>query len=139
MKIIITEEQNDKLTQRVKLMIEKLGLEDTIKILGGNTNIIKHVYENNPLEFMDNFKDLESVINPDNPDYIMYKKNGKNLMIQDDEHKQFWFQYDEIWYFFYIVFDMEYEEIQRILSQWLEETLNLEGYTPMANITYFIN
>ena len=130
MKIIITEEQNDKLTRRVKMMVEKLGLQHAIEILGGNTNIIKHAYENNPIEFMDNFKDLETVIKPDEPNSIFYKKNGKGLMLQDDEHKQFWFQYDEIWSFFDIVFDMEYEEIQRILSQWLEETLNLKGYTP---------
>ncbi len=128
MKIIITEEQNDKLTQRVKLMIEKLGLEDTIKILGGNTNIIKHVYENNPLEFMDNFEDLETIIKPSKPYIIYYKKNGKTLMVQDDERKEFWFDYTEIWYFFKMIFHMEYKEIQRILNKWLEE--NLKGYTP---------
>ncbi len=128
MKIIITEEQNDKLTQRVKMMVEKLGLQESIKMLGGNTNIIKHAYENNPLEFMDNFKDLETIIKPSKPYIIYYKKNGKTLMVQDDERKEFWFDYTEIWYFFKMIFHMEYKEIQRILNKWLGE--NLKGYTP---------
>ena len=46
MKIIITEEQDEKLNQRVKMMVEKLGLKDAIKMFGGNTNIIRHVYNN---------------------------------------------------------------------------------------------
>jgi len=128
MKIIITEEQNDKLTRRVKMMVEKLGLQESIKMLGGNTNIIKHAYENNPLEFMDNFEDLETIIKPSKPYIIYYKKNGKTLMVQDDERKEFWFDYTEIWYFFKMIFHMEYKEIQRILNKWLEE--NLKGYTP---------
>jgi hypothetical protein len=130
MKIIITEEQNDKLTRKVKMMIEKLGLQESIKILGGNTKLIKLTYENNPLEFMDNFKDLKGVINRDNPEYISYKKNDKVVMIQDDVDTALFFDYNEIWYFFNKIFNMENKEIQRILSQWLEDTLNLEGYRP---------
>jgi hypothetical protein len=137
MKIIITEEQNDKLTQRVKLMIDKLGLLESIKMLGGNTNLIKRAYENNPLEFMDNFKDLDTFINPDEPNQIYYKKNGISLMLQDNKYMEFWFEYEEIWYFFQKIFDMKYEEIQRILSQWLEDTLNLKGYTPFRGMTMF--
>jgi len=128
MKIIITEEQNDNLTRRIKIMIEKLGLQESIKMLGGNTNIIKHAYENNPLEFMNNFEDLETIIKPSKPYIIYYKKNGKTLMVQDDERKEFWFDYTEIWYFFKMIFHMEYKEIQRILNKWLGE--NLKGYTP---------
>ncbi len=131
MKIIITEEQNDKLTQRVKMMVEKLGLRESIKMLGGNTNLIKRAYENNPLEFMDNFKDLESVINPDNPDYVMYKKNGKVVMDRSYSGKRFWFSYYDIWSFYEDVFKMGYNKTERILSQWLEETLKLKGYTPL--------
>jgi len=130
MKFIITEEQNEKLTRRVKMIVEKLGLQHAIEMLGGNTNLIKRAYENNPLEFMDKFKDLETFKKPAYPNRIYYIKNGKSLMVQEDELKEFWFHYNEIWYFFQKIFDMKYEEIQRILSQWLEETLNLKGYTP---------
>ncbi len=128
MKIIITEEQNDKLTRRVKTLINKLGLRGAIKMLGGNTNIIKHAYENNPLEFMDNFKDLES---EERSNTISYRKNGKPIMLQNDETMVFWFSYDDIWSFYEDILNVEYEEIQRILRKWIKETLNLEGYIPL--------
>ncbi len=134
MKFIITEEQNEKLTRRVKMIVEKLGLQHAIEMLGGNTNIIKHAYENNPIEFMDNFKDLETVTNPN---VIIHKKKNKAFMLQEDEYMEFYFDYDEIWSFFDEVFDMEYEEIQRILSEWLEDTLNLKGYIP--RFSYYIS
>ena len=136
MKIIITEEQDEKLTQRVKMMVEKLGLDDAIKSLG--VNRIRHAYENNPLEFLDNFKDLETVEHPDYPNYpnsILFKKNGVVVMLQDMKFKRFWFDYDNIWSFFERVFDMKYQQIQGVLKQWLEETLNLEGYTPKRGYT----
>ncbi len=128
MKIIITEEQNDKLTRRVKMMINKLGLQESIKILGDNNNIIKYAYESNPLEFMDNFKDLEIETNPDFPYHISYVKNGKVVMIQDNKYEEFYFDYDEVWSFFVNVLDMEFEESEDILSEWLEDTLKLKGY-----------
>ena len=128
MKIIITEEQDEKLTRRVKMMVEKLGLDDTIKSLG--VNRIKHAYENNPLEYLDNFKDLEIVKSEKYPNSIFYRKTGKVVMEQNKQTKRFWFDYDEIWSFFEKVFGMEYQEIQELLTKWLEETFNLEGYTP---------
>ena len=128
MKIIITEEQDEKLTRRVKMMVEKLGLDDAIKSLG--VNRIRHAYENNPSEFLDNFKVLEIVTHPDYPNSIFFKKNGKVVMEQDMKSKTFWFDYNNIWSFFEIVFDMESQEIQGVLNKWLEETFKLEGYTP---------
>ena len=128
MKFLITEEQNNKLTRKVKMMIEKLGLQESIKILGDNTNIIKYAYESNPLEFMDNFKDLEIETNPDFPYHISYVKNGKVVMIQDNKYEEFYFDYDEVWSFFVNVLDMEFEESEDILSEWLEDTLKLKGY-----------
>ena len=128
MKIIITEEQNEKLNQRVKTLINKVGLRGAIKMLGGNTNLIKYAYENNPLEFMDNFKDLES---EERSNTISYRKNGKPIMLQNDETMVFWFSYDDIWSFYEDILNVEYEEIQRILRKWIKETLNLEGYIPL--------
>ena len=64
------------------------------------------------------------------PNSIFYKKNGKFMMRQDKKSKFFWFDYDKIWSFFELFFGMEYEQIQEVLSYWLEETLKLKDYTP---------
>ena len=73
---------------------------------------------------------LEVVESPEYPDSIFYKKNGKVVMEQDREYKEFYFDYDEIWTFFKSIFSMENNEIQGLLKIWLEETFKLEGYTP---------
>ena len=137
MKIIITEQQDEKLTRRVKMMVEKLGLEDAIKMFGDNTNIIKHAYENNLLDYLNNFKDLEVVESEKYPNSIFYKKNGVVVMELNKKTKICWFDYDNIWSFFDIVFDMEYQEIQGFLNKWLEDTFNLKGYTPEFKPKYF--
>ena len=73
---------------------------------------------------------LETVEHPGYPNSILFKKNGVVVMQQDMKFKIFWFDYDNIWSFFKSFFGMKYQQIQRVLKQWLEETLNLEGYTP---------
>jgi hypothetical protein len=37
---------------------------------------------------------------------------------------------NDIWSFFEYHFNLEYEEIQEIARDWLDETFKLRGYTP---------
>ena len=85
----------------------------------------------------DNFSPdkLEIVKSPKYPNSIFYIKNGQVVMEQDLKKKNFYFHYDEIWSFFESFFGMEYSEIQQLMEVWLEETLNLEGYTPQIKAT----
>ena len=54
-----------------------------------------------------------------NPEHIGYQNNG---------NKMFWFT-DDIWSFLTSMFSLEYEELMAISEDWLEESLNLKGYT----------
>ena len=85
----------------------------------------------------DNFSpdQLEIVKSPKYPNSIFYKKNGKIVMEQDLKNEEFYFDDYEIWSFFESFFGMEYSEIQQLMEVWLEETLNLEGYTPQIKAT----
>ena len=76
---------------------------------------------------------LEIVMSEKYPNLIFYKKNGVVVMEQDKISKNFYFDYDEIWSFFELLFSMKYRQIQDVMRYWLEETLKLEGYTPMIN------
>ena len=58
-----------------------------------------------------------------------YVKDKKNLAFQNKKNKEFLFDYDLIWSFLDSMFSLEYEELQAITEDWLEETLNLKGYT----------
>ena len=74
---------------------------------------------------------LEIVESEDYPDSIFYKKDGKVVMEQGNKNKYFYFDYNDIWSFLESFFGMKYEQIQEVLRYWLEETLKLEGYTPV--------
>ena len=76
---------------------------------------------------------LEIVKSKKYPNSIFFKKNGVVVMEQNKKNKRFWFDYDDIWSFFESFFGMEYEQIEEVLSYWLEETLKLEGYTPIKS------
>jgi hypothetical protein len=54
-----------------------------------------------------------------NPEPIGYQNNGNEM---------FWFN-DDIWSFLTSMFSLEYEELMAISEDWLEESLNLKGYT----------
>ena len=73
---------------------------------------------------------LEVVTSEGYPNSIFYRKNGKVVMEQNKKSKVFWFDYNEIYSFFESFFSMEFEEWQRIMKIWLEETFKLEGCTP---------
>jgi len=75
---------------------------------------------------------LEIVKSEKYPNSIFFKKNGEVVMEQDKKNKDFLFDYDKIWSFFESFFSMEYEQIEEVLSYWLEETLKLKGYTPIV-------
>jgi len=79
---------------------------------------------------------LDVVTSERYPNSIFYRKNGKVVMEQDKKNKRFYFDYDEIYSFFKSFFGMQSQEIRDILSYWLEETLNLRGYTPQLK-TFF--
>ena len=74
---------------------------------------------------------LEMVKYENNPDSIFFKKNGVVVMEQEKKISIFLFDYNEIWSFFKEFFGMENQKIREILTKWLEETLKLEGYTPI--------
>jgi len=78
---------------------------------------------------------LEIVTSEKYPNSVFFRKDGKVVMEQDKEYKDFWVDYHEIWSFFESFFGMEYEQIQEVLRYWLEENFKLKGYTPSFRLT----
>ena len=74
---------------------------------------------------------LEIVTSEKYPNSIFFRKNGVVVMEQNKAFKVFYFDYDEIWSFFESLFSMKNKQIQDVMRYWLEETLKLEGYTPI--------
>ena len=129
----------------IKLKLTNYGkIEEFLKETGYNEDEIEEIYsiyfetisglELNPTNWMDFYfsPDQLEVVNDDYDIYykdsIFFRKNGKVVMEQDDEEKQFWFDYDEIWSFFELYYGMEYDDTFSFLNKWLRKTFNLKGY-----------
>ena len=132
MKIIITEEQNEKVNRKIRFAVEKLGVKQSLEIFGND--ILKQVYIDNPLSFLDQFNNLTPI---EDDDEIYYVDND-NLPLfsyskkeQESENGYYYINYYRIWLFFEDVMDYDYTEIQEIMKEWLGTTYNLRGLTPV--------
>ena len=130
MKIIITENQSNKINNRIKSTVEKLGFENALKIFGGNKDIIRRAYEDNPSSFLNQFNNLKLVVKNDMTFYVNKDKLPLFFYYQNGDC---YINYDRIWSFFEDVFDYDYTEIQELIKIWLEKTYNLGELTPLEN------
>jgi len=131
MKIIITEQQNEKLNRKIRLAVEKLGLKQSREMFG--KEIIKQVYIDNPLLFLNQFNNLKPVekngkiyyVDNENQPLFFYYKDE-----QDSKNGYYYINYYMIWSFFEVVMGYNYTEIEGFMKEWLGATYNLRGLTP---------
>ena len=131
MKIIITEQQNEKVNRKIRFAVEKLGLVQAREMMGDE--LIKQGYIDNPLSFLEQFNNLKPVekgdkifyVDNDNLPLFMYYKED-----QDSKYGHYYINYYRIWLFFEEIIGYNYTEIQEIMKEWLGTTYNLRGLTP---------
>ena len=133
MKIIITEQQNEKLNKKIRLAVEKMGLKQAREMFGDK--IIKQVYSNNPSSFLNQFNNLKPV---EKNGKIYYVDNENQLLFyyeknQDSKNGYYYINYYMIWSFFSEIMGYNYTEIQKIMMEWLGTTYNLRGLTPATS------
>ncbi len=130
MKFIITEEQSEKLNQKVKSMVNKYGFKETLRLFDNNKDIIRRAYQDNPSEYLNQFNDLTPVEKDNKIYYVDKDRLPLFYYYQDEENGDVHIDYDRIWSFFQDVISLDYEKIQGVMENWLEETYNLRGLTP---------
>jgi hypothetical protein len=139
MKIIITEEQSEKLNHKVKSMIKKYGLKETLKLFDNNKDIIRRTYQDNPLEFLNNFNNLTPVEIGSMIFYVDKDRLPLFMHYQDIKDRYIYINYNRIWSFFLDVIGLNDKKIQNIIKTWLEETYNLSGLTLVPVDEFIIN
>ena len=83
MKIIITEQQNEKLNKKIRLAVGKLGLVQAREMFGDE--IIKQAFIDDPSSFLEPFKNLKLEIEDNDCHYI--DDDGKKLIYYDKTFK----------------------------------------------------
>ena len=126
MKIIITENQ---LKDKVLQMVKTEGWKETCETLGlSGKELGEMFFNNNPMEFLNIYNDLDVVQSKENPDIFFFRyKPRHNLMIYDRKSRTVFIYKREIWTFLSEEFGLKYGEIQELTKTWLSEVYNLNG------------
>jgi hypothetical protein len=132
MKIIITENQSDKINDRIKSTVEKLGLINATRVFGNNKDMIRRAYEDNPLSYLNQFNNLKPVVKDDKIYYVDNNNLPLFFHYKNKRNKDCYINFWRIWVFFEQVMDYSHFEIEDILSDWLEETYNLKKLEPFG-------
>jgi len=130
MKIIITKEQQESLQRKLKKMVKDLGWGKTSKAVSGPEQLAKLAFNNNPMEFLNMFNNLDVFQSEEEKDWTLFRyEKGNNMMVYDRKNEYVYVSYDVIWSFLENGFGLKYKEIQGITKEWLGETYDLRGIT----------
>ena len=130
---ILKEESDNPLNKKVRYAVENLGFDKAVKMFGGYgyLDIIKRAYQDNPLSFLDQFKNLTPVkkgevmfyVDENNiPLFAYYKDDGRHIVNIDN---------DRMWEFFGEVLGYDWDEIQSLFKVWLSEVYGLDNTKPL--------
>jgi hypothetical protein len=96
----------------------------------GDKHLVKLGFNNDPMEFLNLFNDLDVVQSEEKPDWTLFRyKPKENLMIYDRKNEYVYINFDKIWSFLSEGFGLNYSEIQGLTEMWLDEVYNLRGVT----------
>ena len=125
MKLLITE---NKFKEIINLSIKDIGVQTTIKNVGGWKNFCKVLNIEISMDFLHLFDDLEQVQSLEEENWMLFRhKKGHNYMVYDRKNGDVYINYYEIWSFLEAKFGFSYYETQRITQDWLDEVYNLKG------------
>ena len=124
----ILKEEN--LKQTLKQQVKEFGFKDIAELVGGAENLVKLGFNNDPMEFLHLFDDLDVVQSEEKQDWTLFRyKKHENLMVYDRKNDEVYINYYEIWSVLEDKFGLKYSEIQRLTKIWLDEVYNLRGVT----------
>ena len=118
------------LIDKIKSVVNKYGLEYALTMFD-NIDIIRRAYYDNPSEFLNQFNGLNPVEKNNAIYYVDKDKRTLFMYFQDRRNGVVYINYDIIWSFFQKVIGLDYKKIRGIIKNWLEETYNLSGLTPL--------
>jgi hypothetical protein len=111
-------------------MIKEEGWRSTSELVGGYKNLSKLAFDNNPMEFLNLFNDMDVVKSEKVPNWTLYRyEKGNNIMIYNRKNGNTYVNYYKIWEFLEKGFGLDFDEIQGLTNEWLFEVYNLSGVT----------
>ena len=135
MKIIITEEQNEQLNRKIRLTVEKLGLDQSREMFGDE--LIKQAYIDNPLSFLDQFNNLTPIEKDDKIYYVDNDNIPIFFYFKQSELNKYGYYYinnEKIWSFFYKIMWYDDNVVKTIIHKWLKKQYKLSNLNLKTSI-----
>jgi hypothetical protein len=127
MKIIISENQVDKIKSKIHEYVKKYGIQKCKEIFGDKV-LFTIGFNNDPMEFLNLFNDLDVVQSIENENWTLFRyEKGKNLIIYDRKNDEVYFKYNQLWSVLRNDFGLNYGETQQVTEEWLGTVYNLMG------------
>jgi hypothetical protein len=115
-----------------KKMVKEDGWELS-RIRVGNKHLVKLGFNNDPMEFLNLFNDLDVVQCEEIASWTLFRyKPKENLMVYDRKNDHVFIDYDKIWSILRNNFGLNHGETQKLTKRWLAEVYNLRGVTTPA-------
>jgi len=126
--------KEESLKHNLKQQIKDYGWRDTAEMVNGPEELAKLAFDNDPMEFLHMFNDMDVVQSKSEKDLTLYRyEKGHNLMIYDKKNKYVYIDYSDIWLFLEDGFERKYSDIQVFTKRWVDEAYNLRGVTTYAS------
>lgn len=134
MDIIISQEQQENLSEFLIDIFKNEGWSAASKIVNGDENLLKILNIKTPMEFLHLYDDLEVVQSINVKDITLFRFVPKlNLMSIDNRRTLFptiEVHSKDIWTPLRKNFELDYNTIEKFIKQWLGESFGITGVLP---------
>ena len=122
--------KEESLKQSLRRQVKDYGWKDTAEMVNGPEELAKLAFNNDPMEFLHMFDDMDVVQSKSEKDLTLFRyEKGHNLMIYDRKNEYVYIDYSDIWSFLEDGFGINYSDIQAFTKRWVDEAYKLRGVT----------
>jgi Ca2+-binding EF-hand superfamily protein len=133
----ITEDQQGSIKIELLNMVKDMGWRLSAKVINGSEKLAKLAFNNDPMEFLHMFDDMDIVQSELNQYWTLFRYKEKyNLMVYKEGIKEINVSYKDIWSFLTMGFDLKDSEIKEIINIWLDEVYNIRGVEPFELLEF---
>jgi hypothetical protein len=126
--------KEESLKQTLKQQVKVFGFKETAELVGGTENLVKLGFNDDPMEFLNMYNDLDVVQSVEDEDWTLFRyKKHENLMVYDGKTEYVYVNYEQIWLFLLKSFSLDFSEIKDIIKIWLSDVYNLRAHKIYAN------
>ena len=127
--------KEESLKQSLRQQVKDYGWRDTADMVNGPEELAKLAFNNDPMEFLHMFDDMDVVQSKSKKDWTLYRyEKGHNLMIYDRKNEYVYIDYSDIWSFLEDGFELNDSETEELTKRWVGEAYNLRGVTTYNTI-----